>query len=56
MDSSEIQRLTDEAFDALRRGDDVRALAITDQLAVDLPDDPVVRGMRAQALLSSELV
>jgi len=54
MDSSEIRRLTDEAFDALRRGNDVRALAITDQLAVDLPDDPVVRGMRAQALLSSE--
>ncbi len=54
MDSSEIERLTDEALDALRRGDDVLALAITDQLAIDLPDDPVVRAMRAQALLSGE--
>ncbi len=54
MDSFEIQRLIDEALDALRRADDVRAVAITDQLAAELPDDPVVRAMRAQALLSGE--
>ena len=54
MDPSEIRRLTDEALWALRDGNDVRALAVTDQLAAAVPDDPAVRAMRAQALLGSD--
>jgi Tfp pilus assembly protein PilF len=54
MDPLEIQSLIEEASEALRCGEDVRAVAIADQLAAAVPDHPVVRAIRAQALLSSE--
>ena len=54
MDPLEIRSLIEEASESLRCGEDVRALAIADQLAAAVPDHPVVRAMRAQALLSSE--
>jgi len=54
MDRAEIQRLIDEALGALQRGEDIRAVAITDQLAAAVPDDAVVRAIRAQALLGGE--
>jgi Tfp pilus assembly protein PilF len=54
MHPDKIRQTIDEALAALRQGDDVRAVALTDQLATALPGDPVVRAMRAQALLSGE--
>ncbi len=54
MDPQQIQRLTEQAFEALHDGNDVRAVAIADQLAAEVPDDPVVRVIRAQALLSGD--
>lgn len=53
MDPEEIRQLTLDARDSLERGDDVRALAITDQLVAAAAEDPAVRVLRAQALLSS---
>jgi Tfp pilus assembly protein PilF len=55
MHPDKIRQTIDEALAALRQGDDVRAVALTDQLATALPGDPVVRAMRAQALLSGEM-
>lgn len=53
MDQPQIRQLTAEALEALKYGDHVRALAIADQLAEVVPADPIVRGIRAQALLGS---
>jgi len=50
----EIQALIDQALQALRRDDHVRAVAIADQLAAVAPEHAVVRAIRAQALLGSE--
>lgn len=46
-----IEVLTAEALEALERGDHVRAIAITDQLACEAPDDPLIHVVRARALL-----
>lgn len=54
MDESEFKELTEEALLALHDGQNVRAVAITDQLIAAVPDDPVVRTIRAQALLKSD--
>lgn len=56
MDQWQIEHLTDEALDALRAGQPERALAITDQLVEEVPDDAVVRTIRAKALLQIESV
>jgi Tfp pilus assembly protein PilF len=50
----EAEQLTDEAIEAIGRGDPVRAVAITDQLAASRPEDPVIRAIRAQALLFAD--
>ncbi|MBN2474622.1 MAG: tetratricopeptide repeat protein [Pirellulales bacterium] len=54
MAPSPLRELSEQAFDALRRGDHVRAVAIADQLAAAAPDNPVVRAIRAQALLGAD--
>jgi Tfp pilus assembly protein PilF len=54
MDPFELDKLSEQARNALRRGDDVRALAITDQMIAAVADDAAVRAMRAQALLGSD--
>ena len=54
MDPGRIEELSDQALDALRQGDHVRAVAIADQLTAALPDNPVVRAIRAQALLGAD--
>jgi len=51
MEPSEFEKLIDEARDALDRGDDVRAVAIADQLIAAAPDDRTARVIRAQGLL-----
>ncbi len=51
MEERRIEVLTAEALEALERGDHVRAIAITDQLASEAPDDPLVHLVRARALL-----
>ncbi|MHB8897730.1 MAG: tetratricopeptide repeat protein [Thermoguttaceae bacterium] len=51
MDEGRIEVLTAEALEALERGDHVRAIAITDQLACEAPEDPLVHVLRARALL-----
>jgi Tfp pilus assembly protein PilF len=45
--------LIEQALAALRSGKYARAVAIADQLAVDMPEDPLVRSIRAQGLLHS---
>ena len=49
-----IPNLIEEALAALRCEEYTRAVAITDQLAVDLPNNPLVRAIRAQGLLYSD--
>lgn len=56
MDQREIEQLTERAREALRKGDDVRAVAIADQLLGAVPDDPLFHAIRAQGLLSSDNV
>ncbi|MCL4194880.1 MAG: hypothetical protein KJZ87_24285, partial [Thermoguttaceae bacterium] len=56
MDQWQIEHLTDEALDALKAGQPERALAITDQLVEEVPNDAVVRTIRAKALLQIESV
>ena len=56
MDPGRIEELSDQALDALRNGDHVRALAIADQLTAALPDNPVALAIRAQALLGTDAV
>ncbi len=51
MDERRIEVLTTEALEALERGDSVRAIAVTDQLVCEAPEDPLVRVIRTQALL-----
>ena len=51
MEERRIEVLTAEALEALERGDHVRAIAITDQLASEAPDDPLIHVVRARALL-----
>ncbi len=51
MEERRIEVLTQEALDALDRGDHLRAIAITDQLASEAPGDALVRIVRARALL-----
>jgi Tfp pilus assembly protein PilF len=53
MDKRQLEELTEEALEALQRGDSLRAVAITDQLTAVVPDDPVVRAIRAEALLKT---
>lgn len=53
MDAAEIKELTEEALWALRDGDNLRAVALADQLIAAAPDDPVARAIRAHALLKS---
>jgi len=53
MDPAEIKELTEEALWALRDGDNVRAVAVADQLIAAAADNPVARAIRAQALLKS---
>ena len=52
MEERRIEVLTGEALEALERGDVVRAIAITDQLASEAPDDPLIHLVRARALLA----
>jgi Tfp pilus assembly protein PilF len=52
MDRSELLRQVDLALAALQHGQDVRAVAITDQLVAEAAEDPLVCAVRAQALLS----
>ena len=54
MDPGGIEELSDRALEALRRGDHVRALAVADQLTAALPESPVARAIRAQALLGTD--
>jgi len=54
MDDEQFGRLMGEALEALAREDDLRALALADQLAAERPDAPVVRALRAQVLLRRE--
>ena len=54
MDESDLKRLIHEALAALHQGDDVRAVAIADQMTAAAPDHPAVRAIRAQALLGSD--
>lgn len=54
MDQSEIRELTEEALWALRDEQNVRALAIADQLISAAPENAVARAIRAQALLKSD--
>ena len=54
MDPDELQLLTEQARDALRRGQDVRALAIADQVLAAAPEYAAGRAVRAEALLGSE--
>ena len=54
MDEAEFHSLIDRAFAALRNGDDVRAVAIGDQLVAAAPEDAVARAIRAQALLGTD--
>jgi Tfp pilus assembly protein PilF len=49
-----IPDLIEEAIAALRGEQYARAVAIADQLAVDLPENPLVRAIRAQGLLYSD--
>ena len=51
MDERRIEVLTTEALEALERGDCVRAIAVTDQLICEAPEDSLVRVIRTQALL-----
>jgi Tfp pilus assembly protein PilF len=51
---SDFQDLCDDALTALRDADYVRAVALADQLVAAKPDDAVVRGIRAQALLGAD--
>jgi len=54
MDEWEIKELAEEALWAVRDGQYVRATALADQLATAVPEDPVARAIRAQALLPPE--
>jgi Tfp pilus assembly protein PilF len=49
-----IPSLIEEALAALRNEEYARAVAIADQLAVDMPENPLVRAIRAQGLLYSD--
>lgn len=51
MDERRIEVLTAEALEALEQGDPVRAIGITDQLASEAPEDPLIQLVRARALL-----
>ena len=54
MDPDRIEELSDEALEALQRGDYVRALAVADQLIAAAPESPAARALRAQALLGTD--
>ena len=54
MDHPRIEKLIEEAREAVASGDFVRAVAITDQLTAVVPDDAAVRALRAEALLKSD--
>jgi tetratricopeptide (TPR) repeat protein len=54
MDEADVRDLIDRAFDALREGDYVRALAVGDQLVAARPQHAVARAIRAQALLGAD--
>jgi Tfp pilus assembly protein PilF len=54
MDEADVRDLINRAFDALRAGDYVRALAVGDQLVAARPQHAVARAIRAQALLGAD--
>ena len=54
MDEADVQDLIERAFDALRGGDYVRALAVGDQLVAARPEHAVARAIRARALLGAD--
>lgn len=54
MDERQIEQLTEEALEALRTDDFVRAVAIADQLTAIVPDDAAVRAIRAEALVKAD--
>jgi Tfp pilus assembly protein PilF len=54
VDEREIQDLTRQAREALEDGNAVRAVAITEQLATVVPDEPAVRILRAEALVKTD--
>ncbi|NUQ60850.1 MAG: tetratricopeptide repeat protein [Pirellulales bacterium] len=54
MEPYEISNLIEEAASALERKDYERVIAVTDQFVEIVPDDAVVRIMRAEALLKSD--
>ncbi|MHC4181138.1 MAG: tetratricopeptide repeat protein [Planctomycetota bacterium] len=54
MDREKIEELSDQALEALRQGDHVRAVAVADQLIAAVPESPVARAIRAQALLGTD--
>ncbi len=51
MDQRETEQLIEQAQAALRQGDDVRAVALADQILAVEADHPTVRAIRAQGLL-----
>lgn len=54
MDPLQIQELFEQAVEALDRGNNVRAVAVADQLTAAVPENPAVRRIRAQALLNCD--
>jgi len=54
VDERQIEQLAEEALEALRTDDFVRAVAIADQLTAIVPDDAAVRAIRAEALVKTE--
>ncbi|HID77991.1 MAG TPA: tetratricopeptide repeat protein [Planctomycetaceae bacterium] len=54
MDRSRFEELWDEAADAVERHDNLRAVALTDQLVAEAPQNATVRTLRAQALLQAD--
>ena len=54
MDERQIQELIQQAREALDHGNAVRAVAITEQLATVVPDDPGASILRAEALVKTD--
>jgi len=54
MDDAGFQAQIEHVRQSLEQGDHVNALAVADQLVAAVGDHPLVRAMRAEALLSSE--
>jgi len=54
MNDAGFQARIAQVRQSLKRGDHIRALAVADQLVADVGDHPLLRAMRAEALLGSE--